>query len=113
MIKFEALAIKTETDDIYIIFLLKKNIRSDIIKTILEYLPIAALETLKKQKMAITLVGQEYKSIESRQPYRTRIRIIYRRTQILGSQKIITTRTENQDTLITTFIDIWQRVAKN
>ena len=96
-----------------IIFLLKKNIRSDIIKTILGYLPIVALETLKKQKVAITLVGQKYKSIESRHDYRTRMRIIYRRTQILESQKIITTRIENQDTLITTFIDIWQRVAKN
>ena len=48
IIEFEALAIKAETDDIYIIFLLKKNIRSDIIKTILGYLPIIALETLKK-----------------------------------------------------------------
>ena len=96
-----------------IIFLLKQNIRSDIIKTILGYLPIIALETLKKQKVTITLVGQEYKSIESRHDYRTRIRIIYGRTQILESQKIITTRIENQDTLIATFIDIWQRVAKN
>jgi len=48
MIEFEALAIKAKKDDIYIIFLLKKNIRSDIIKTILGYLPIVALETLKK-----------------------------------------------------------------
>jgi len=39
---------KAETDDIYAIFLLKKNIRSDIIKTILEYLFIVALETLKE-----------------------------------------------------------------
>jgi len=32
--------------------------------TILGYLPIAALETLKKWKVAITSVGQEYESTE-------------------------------------------------
>ena len=47
MIEFEILAIEAETDNIHAIFLLKKNIRSDIIKTILEYLPIAAPELLK------------------------------------------------------------------
>ena len=35
MIKFEALAIKTKIDNIHTIFLLKKNIKSNIIKTIL------------------------------------------------------------------------------
>jgi len=48
IIKFEALAIKAETDNIYAIFLLKKNIWTDIIKKILEYLPIVALETLRE-----------------------------------------------------------------
>jgi len=48
MIKFEALAIKAKTNNIHVIFLLKKNIRSNIIKTILEYLPIVAPELLKK-----------------------------------------------------------------
>jgi len=33
---------KTETGDIHAIFLLKKKYQSDIIKTILEYPPIAA-----------------------------------------------------------------------
>ena len=46
MIEFEALAMKAETDDIHTIFLLKKNVRSNIIKIILEYPSIAALETL-------------------------------------------------------------------
>jgi len=46
MIDFEALDIKAETDDIHIIFLLKKNVRSNIIKIILEYLSVAVLETL-------------------------------------------------------------------
>jgi len=58
-------------------FLIKKNIRSDIIKTILGYLPIVALETLKEWKITITLVGQGYKSTESRHNYRTRTEIIY------------------------------------
>ena len=48
MIEFEALAMKTDTDELYAICLLKKNIWQDIIKTILEYLPIMAPESLKK-----------------------------------------------------------------
>ena len=46
MIEFEALGMKAETDDIHIIFLLKKNVRSNIIKIILEYPSVAALKTL-------------------------------------------------------------------
>ena len=48
MIKFEVLTMKIETDNMYIIFLLKKNIRSDIIKIILGYPSIAVPEILKK-----------------------------------------------------------------
>jgi len=47
---------KAKIDNMYIIFLLKKNAKSNIIKTILGYLPIGALETLKKWKMVITSV---------------------------------------------------------
>jgi len=47
MIEFKALAIKAETNNIHIIFL-KKNVRSDIIKTILKYPPIAAPGLLKE-----------------------------------------------------------------
>ena len=47
IIEFEALAIKADTDKLYTIFLLKKNIQHDIIKMILGYLPIVAPETLK------------------------------------------------------------------
>ena len=64
MIEFKALAMKVDMDELYVIFLLKKNIQQDIIKTILEYLPIAAPETLKEWKVAITLVGQGYESTE-------------------------------------------------
>ena len=39
---------KAKTDDMHVIFLLKKNVKSNIIKTILEYPSIAILETLKK-----------------------------------------------------------------
>jgi len=56
IIEFETLAMKTEIDDIHVIFLLKKNVRSDIIKIILEYPPIIAPETLKEYKIAITSV---------------------------------------------------------
>ena len=64
MIDFKALAIKTDTDNLHAIFLLKKNIWADIIKMILDYLPIAAPESLKEWKVAIILVEQDYKSIE-------------------------------------------------
>jgi len=47
MIKFETLAMKAKTDDLYIIFLLKKNIWTDIIKMILEYPPMVVLGTLR------------------------------------------------------------------
>ena len=70
MIEFKVLAMKVNMDELYAIFLLKKNIQQDIIKTILEYLPIAAPETLKEWKVAITLVGQGYESTEGQQDYK-------------------------------------------
>jgi len=48
MIKSEVLAMKAEIDNIHTIFLLKKNVKTDSIKTILEYLPMAAPETLRE-----------------------------------------------------------------
>ena len=56
MIEFDTLVMKADTDELHAIFLLKKNIQQDIIKMILGYLPIAALELLKEWKIAITLV---------------------------------------------------------
>jgi len=70
MIEFEALAMKADTDKLHAIFLLKKNIQQDIIKMILEYLPIVAPETLKKWKIVITSVGQGYESTEGQQDYK-------------------------------------------
>jgi len=64
IIEFEALAMKADTDELHAIFLLKKNVQQDIIKTILGYPPIAMPKTLKEWKVAITLVGQGYESTE-------------------------------------------------
>ena len=77
IIKFEALAIKAEIDNMYVIFLLKKNIWTDIIKKILGYSPMVALEILREWKVAITSVGQKYESIESQHNYRTGTGTIY------------------------------------
>ena len=68
---------KAETDEIHMIFLLKKNIRTDIIKIILGYPPMAASKTLREWKVEITLVKQGYESIKSQQDYRTRTEITY------------------------------------
>ena len=65
MIEFKVLGIKAETNDMHTIFLLKKNVQADIIKTILVYLPIAAPNILKEWKMAIISVRQGYESTES------------------------------------------------
>jgi len=77
IIEFEALAIKMDTDELHTIVLLKKNIRSDIIKMILGYPPIAAPETLKEWKMAITSVEQGYESTEGRNNYKTGTEMTY------------------------------------
>jgi len=48
MMEFDALAMNVDTDELYAIFLLKKNIRQDIIKIILGYLPIVMPESLRE-----------------------------------------------------------------
>jgi len=48
MIEFDTLAIKADTDELHAIFLLKKNVQQNIIKTILWYSHIATPETLKE-----------------------------------------------------------------
>ena len=78
MIEFEALAMKADTDELHAIFLLKKNIRYNIIKMILGYLPIAMPEILKKWKVSIILIEQEYKSTEEQHNYKTSIGTTYR-----------------------------------
>jgi len=77
IIKFEALAMKAETDELHAIFLLKKNAQQDIIKTILGYPPIAMPKTLKEWKVAITSVGQGYESTEGRHNYKTSTGMTY------------------------------------
>ena len=71
MIEFKALAMKADTNKLHVIFLLKKNIWSDIIKMILGYPSITASEILKKWKIVIILVGQEYESMEGQHDYKT------------------------------------------
>ena len=60
MIEFKMLAMKAKTNNMHAIFLLKKNIKSNIIKAILGYPLIAVPE------MTITLFRQGYKSIEGK-----------------------------------------------
>jgi len=78
MIEFDALATKVNTDELHAIFLLKKNVRQDIIKTILGYPPIAMPESLKEWKVAITSVGQGYESTEGHYNYKTGTGTTYR-----------------------------------
>jgi len=73
MIEFEVLAMKVNTDNLYTIFLLKKNIQYNIIKTILGYLLIAMPDTLKEWKVAIISVGQGYEFTEECHDYKTEI----------------------------------------
>jgi len=78
IIEFNALATKADTDELHVIFLLKKNVRQDIIKTILGYPPIVMPELLKEWKVAITSVGQGYKLTEGRHNYKTGTETTYR-----------------------------------
>ena len=78
MIEFDTLAMKADTDKLHTIFLLKKNIRQDIIKTILGYPPIVMPESLKEWKVAITSVRQGYESTEECHDYKTGTRTTYR-----------------------------------
>lgn len=68
---------KAEIVNIYTIFLLKKNVRDNIVKITLGYLLMVALELLKEWKVAIILVKQGYESTEGRQDYRIRSETIY------------------------------------
>lgn len=87
IIKFKVLAIKVKIDNICIIFLLKKNIRSNIIKTILEYLSIVVPESLKKQKQKLSIEEEKH-------------------LWTLESPKTTTTKMESPDALITIFMNI-------
>jgi len=71
IIKFKVLAMKVDINELHAIFLLKKNVWPDIIKTILGYPSITALKTLKEWKVAITSVEQGYESMEWWHDYKT------------------------------------------
>ena len=72
------LSMKAKTNNMHVIFLLKKNVRTNIIKTILEYPPMAVLEILKEWKMVIISVRQGYKSMESQYDYKMETEVTYR-----------------------------------
>jgi len=74
---------KAETNDMHTIFLLKKNVRSDIIKTIFGYPSIITSEIFKEWKVVIILVGQECKSTKGKQDYRTGSEITYEEREVL------------------------------
>ena len=78
MIEFKILAMKTNIDELHAIFLLKKNVQQDIIKTILGYLSIAVLETLKEWKVAIISVWQGYEFTEGQNDYKIDTGITYK-----------------------------------
>ena len=78
MIKFETLAMKANINKLYIIFLLKKNIRQNIIKMILKYLSIVVLETLKEWKVTIISVKHEYEFIKKRNDYKMSTEVTYK-----------------------------------
>ena len=73
---------KAKTDDLYTIFLLKKNVQTDIIRKILGYPPMAVPELLREWKVVITSVRQGYESTESRQDYRTETGTTYRKKSV-------------------------------
>ena len=77
MIEFDVLAMKADIDELHAIFLLKKNVQPDIIKTILGYSLIAAPESLKEWKVAIISVGQEYEFIQGCHNYKTSTGTMY------------------------------------
>ena len=78
MIEFDVLAMKADINELHAIFLLKKNVQQDIIKTILGYPPIAMPKLLKEWKVAITSVRQGYESTEGCHNYKTGTGTIYR-----------------------------------
>jgi hypothetical protein len=77
LIKFHVLKMTSKTNDAHAIFLLKKNIRQDIIKTILGYPPAAIPDTLMEWLEAIKSIGMGYEVNEMRKDIRTKSSITY------------------------------------
>ena len=77
LIKFMALASKAQTDNQYVIFLLKKNVNREIIRAIMAYPPAQAPKSLEQWKMAITAVGQGYEWTNIHYDYRIGSGITY------------------------------------
>jgi hypothetical protein len=66
LIEFHVLKQRSKTEDRHAIYLLKKNIRADIIRTINGYPPASIPTTYDGWKKAILSVGQNYEETEHR-----------------------------------------------
>ena len=108
IIEFEALAMKADTDELHTIFLLKKNVRQDIIKMILEYPSMVMPETLKEWNVAITSIEQGYESTEGCHDYKTNTGTTYSGRE----QPLETSKTGSLNASTVTSIDTWQRSVK-
>jgi hypothetical protein len=77
LIKFHILKMTSKTNDVHAIFLLKKNIRQDIIQTILGYPPTTIPDNITEWLEAIKSVRMGYKANEMRKDIRTESGITY------------------------------------
>jgi hypothetical protein len=77
LIKFHVLKTTSKTDEAHAIFLLKKNIRQDIIKTVLGYPPSSIPDTLTEWIEAIKSIGMGYEANKMRKDIRTKSGITY------------------------------------
>jgi hypothetical protein len=92
IIEFHVLKTTSKTNDAHAIFLLKKNIRQDIIKTILRYPPAAIPDNITEWLEAIKSVGMGYKANEMRKDIRTESGITYGGSRLpmeIGKRKFL------------------------
>ena len=66
LIEFEVLKARAKTDDTHAMFLLKKNVRQDIIRTIMGYPPKSIPKSYEEWKETIMSVGQGYEATDQR-----------------------------------------------
>ncbi len=70
LIEFEVLKNRADTDDYHAMFLLKKNVRQDIIHTIMGYPPSSIPTSYETWTKAILSVGQGWEATEQRVQYK-------------------------------------------
>jgi hypothetical protein len=92
LIEFHVLKTTSMTDNAHTIFLLKKNIRQDIIKTILGCPPDSIPDSLTDWLAAIKSIGLGYELNEMRKDIRTESGITYRGSRLpmeIGKRKFL------------------------